>query len=100
MIKLVRSFGTRILSDIEPVTVRKWFGAPESAKLHDQFEYVIEKGENTQKRGKIWRLQHQLKDRLSTTSLKIKHSLSEKSMDCSSKPPFRGEKENWGSWFG
>ena len=53
MIKLVRSFGTRILSDIEPVTVRNWFGAPESAKLHDQFEYVIEKEENTQKRGKI-----------------------------------------------
>ena len=52
MIKLVRSFATRILSDTEAVT-RKWFGAPESAKLHDQFEYVIEKGENTQKWGKI-----------------------------------------------
>ena len=49
MIKLVRSFGARILSDIEPVTVRKRFGAPESAKLHDQFEYVIEKrGEHTE----------------------------------------------------
>ena len=25
---------------------------PQSPKLRDQFEYVIEKGENTQKRGK------------------------------------------------